>query len=630
MTALLTAAALLCVAFALAWRFGDTLPGVAPTVVCGVGLVLYGLAFLRHMSWIDGLLLLCAAVAVWYLVRRTRREGIAALAAEARRLLGDPYVWLGAAAVAVMCFLLRDAQILDWDGYNFWGPDTKSLWFYDGFAPKYSNVSPEFGDYPPFCQLIWWWGAHLAGDCQERYFFFAYYAFGMTLLLSVASRFRREKGTPWWLAAVSCAAAVVLPGVACTAWYRGLYVDPPMAMIFGCALSLAVCREEDHPAFWRGKLTVFLLCLPLVKTIGMMWSALAAAFWLLWWRERRGEWRYPLAALGGSAALFGSWKLFCAVMERSTALVTGFSTLAGERLGELLRGEFFTAGNSWGYLKSYAKAFLLQPIHREYTWAIDLSPAALAAVLLVGAVLLWKFGFVPRKKLGRLMGFLAATLGVAYTVLIVGQLTMFYPETQYLEPLNAVTLMTRYCSPANMGLLLLLVSLAAGRAAGAEPAPPERRRLAAFGLCAAALLACGPYGDLYRRFISDPLDPQRIEKRQEYADAYAPFLAAVEGLPLGREGDRVLLGVYQMYFNPIVINEAAPVAFRATVLSGDGEADLAALTAALAGGHEGYLYLTGCSDELAERLSQCTSGGFRPGTLYTVDSVEPLRLTPMN
>lgn len=626
---ILTAAAVLCVAFALAWRFDDTLPGVLPTVVCTVGLTLYTLAFVNRLSWIDGILLLCAAAAAAWMIRETRKKGRKALADQAGRLLADPYFWVGAAAIVLMCFLLRNAQILDWDSYNVWGPDTKSLYYRDGFAPKYANVSSEFGDYPPFAQLIWWWGAHLLGDCRERYFFFAYYAFGAILLFSAASRFRPRSGgwRGWLAAAVSCAAAVALPGVACTAWYRGLYVDPLMAMLFGCILGLAVCREEGHPGFWRAKMTVFLLCLPLVKTIGLLWAALGAAFWWLWWKERREEWRYPLAALGGSAALFGSWKLFCAVMERSTALVTSFSTLAGERLGELLRGEFFTAGNNWGYIKSYAKAFLFFPIHRETTAAIDLSPAALAVLLLAGAALLWRFGFVSKKKLGRLMGFMVLTLLGIYTILTVGQLTMFYPEIQYLEPLNAVTLMTRYCSPANIGLLLLLASLAAGGGTEGESALPELRRLAAWAVCGAVLFSCGPYNDLYRRFIYDPLDSQRIEKRQEFRTAYAPFLDAVKDVPLDREGARVLLGVYGMSFNPIVINEAAPVGFRAAILTEDGGADFTALQTALAGGHESYLYLTGCTPALAELLSACTDGGaFRPGVLYSVASADPLAL----
>lgn len=625
---ILTMAAVLCVAFALAWRFDDTLPGVLPTVVCAVGLALYALAFVNRLSWIDWLLLLCGGGALAYLALRTRREGGRALAEAARRLLGDPWFWVGAAAIVLMCFLLRDARVLDWDSYNIWGPDTKSLYYRDGFAPKYANVSSEFGDYPPFSQLIWWWGAHLLGDCQERYFFFAYYAFGAILLFSVASRFRPRGGgwRGWLAAAVSCAAALLLPGVACTAWYRGLYVDPLMAMLFGCTLGLAVCREEEHPGFWRAKMTVFLLCLPLVKTIGLLWAALAAFFWWLWWRGR-GEWPFALAALGGSAAVFGSWKLFCAVTERSTALVTGFSTLAGERLGELLRGEFFTAGNNWGYIKSYAKAFLFFPIHRESTPAVDLSPAALALLLLGAGVLLWRFGFVPGKKLGRLMGFMALTLFGIYAVLTVGQLTMFYPETQYLEPLNAVTLMTRYCSPANIGLLLLLASLAAGGGTEGESALPEPRRLAAWAVCGAVLFSCGPYNDLYRRFIDDPLDPQRVEKRESFAAAYAPFLEAVRAVPLDREGARVLLGVYGMGFNPIVVNEAAPVGFRAAILTEDGGADFAALQTALAGGHESYLYLTGCTPALAELLSACTDGGaFRPGVLYTVASADPLAL----
>lgn len=625
----LTLAAVLCIAFYLAWRFEDTLLGVLPTVVCAVGLALYGLAFFRRMSLIDVLLLAAGALAVWAMVRKTKREGRQALAGAARRLLADPYFWAGVAAIAVMCVLLRGEQILEWDGYNFWGPDTRSLYFRDGFAPKYANTAPEFGDYPPFSQLIWWWGLHLAGEYREEYIFFAYYAFGALLLLSVADRFRRGEGKSPWIAVPACAAAILLPGAACTAWLRALCVDPLMSMLFGCAVSLVVCRDERHTGFWRGKLAVCLLSLSLVKSIGLMWSALALIFYCLWWRERR-EWPFALAGLAGCGACFGSWKLFCTVTERSTALVTSFSALAAERLGELARGEFLTAGNNWGYIKSYAKAFLFTPIHREYTGALDLSPAALILLMFAGAAALWKFGFVPRKKLGRLLGFMVLSLGLIYGIMMVGQMTMFYPETQYLEPLRAATLMTRYCAPANMGLLILLVTFASGRAAGSEAPPvPEGRRLAAFGICAAVLFSCGAYDEMYRRFIYDPLDEQRIELRDQYRAACAGFVEAAEAIPLDEEGGRAVLGIYGMWHNPIMANETAPVSIMPVVLSEDPEADLAAVRDAVDRGHGKYLYFIGCSEALARELSACTTDGapFQSGVLYTVGGGEDLELT---
>ena len=41
-----------------------------------------------------------------------------------------------------------------WDDYNFWATDVKSIFYRNGFADKYANAAPEFGDYPPGTQMM--------------------------------------------------------------------------------------------------------------------------------------------------------------------------------------------------------------------------------------------------------------------------------------------------------------------------------------------------------------------------------------------------------------------------------------------------------------------------------------------
>lgn len=624
-----TVLAVLAVAVALAWRFEDTLLGVLPPLLCAMGLVLYVLAFFNALSAIDWLWLAAGLWAVWLMGRMARAEGTAALRGRLRRILDDPNLWVCVVILAVMCLCLRGEQILEWDGYNFWGPDTKSLFYRDGYAPLHSNPASRFGDYTPMAQLIWWWFTHLAGAYGENYVFMGYYIFGALLLFGVADRFRGA-GRPWnvVVAAVACVCAVVLPGVACTAWYRALCVDPLMAMVFGLTLSLTVCRSERHPGFWRAKLLALAMCLTLVKSIGILWAALALGFWCLWWGKERGAWRFALVWGGGIALCRASWSVFCGLTERSTALVGNFYATVGQRLRELADGVFLTSGNNRGYLVSYAKAFLCTPIHRESTPALDIPPVVLVLLLLAAALLLWRFGFVPRRKGGRLLAFMAVTLAIIYLVVVVGQLTMFYTETGYLEPVKALTLMTRYCAPAHMGLLMLLCTFASGQATGSAPeASLGRRRAVALGAAAAVILSCGAYSEMYRRFVQDDLDPQRIRLRESYCEQYSGFLSAVEGLPLDRLDTRVLLCIYQTNMNPIVINEASPISFCHLALAGDGEGDLAAILAELERTGSGYLYVDGCTGELAEALAAAAGEPVETGVLYRVTGTEPLRLT---
>lgn len=626
--------AFVCIAFAAAWYFEDTLVGIFPFLACIIGLFLYILAFFHAMSWIDWVLILGGIAAICAILKMRKSKGSKAFLAELRRQFCDSHFLMCIIILLIMCVLLRGEQILEWDGYNFWGPDTKSLYYRDGFAMQYSNTASRFGDYTPFTQLILWIGPHLAGAYQEQYLFFAYYVFGALLLFSVADKFRMEKGAGKHICAVfSCIGAIVLPGVVCTAWFRAIYVDSIMAMMFGAVLCQIVCKNGENPLLRKAKILIYIMCLTLVKSIGILWSVLAILFFCLWKEKGKKEFFFPLACAAGMLSCYASWLVFCRVMDRSTYLVDGFSTVAAQRMLEIKNGVFFSIGNNWGYLTSYARAFLLTPMHREKTVAIDLSPALFFVLLFAAMTLLWKFGFIPRKKFGRLIGFMVFTIGIIYTVLIVGQMTMFYTETQYLNPISAVTLMTRYCAPANMGFLILLCAFASGKAAenGKQIAAPQRKRVVSLILTGAFVFSCGAYAEMKRRFIYDPLDETRIEKRETMCQNYADFLNDIKAVPINEQGSRVLLCIYQQEMNPIVTNEASPVSFLSLALTGNNETDLKAISDALAIGHEKYLYIANCEPHFAELLSDFTADGseFEKNALYEIDWDSKLTLRPV-
>ena len=610
-------AALLCALFALAWRTRQTMVELAPYGLCAMGLVLYVLAFFCGMGLIDGLLLLAGAAALLWMIARVRREGRAALLAELRRQLLDPYLWGCVLLLAVMCFALRHEQILEWDAHNFWGPDIKSLYFREGYAAKYSNVSPNFGDYTPVFQLILWWFPHLLGSYQESYLFCGYFIFSGLMLFSAGTAvYRRFRRGRWftWLLIPFCALCV--PGVCSTAWYRSLYVDPVMAILFGMILCRIVLRPERDLALWKAELVIASGCLALMKGIGILWSVFAALFFVLWWLREKREYRFSLLFLAAPALLTGSWSLYCRVMERSGYLADSFSSRAAQRLSELLSGTFFDSEMTRGYILSYIRGFFLTPVHREYTVAIDFSPFAIVVLLVLAAAALWYFGAVPRKKLGRLLFYTLGTTFTIYLIVSIGQLTMFYYETQYLDPVSAVTLMGRYCEPANTGLLMLMVTFAgAAVPGGALRHLREGRRWLLGGAAALVLVTSTGYREAYRRFVYDELDASRIEKRMTFLNTYRDFIEATAAVPYRESGSRVLLVLREEEMNPIVINAVSPVSLAYVHLNQGGQADYEGLLAALEENHCGYLYLMECGDDLLARLPE----GTRRGTLYRVE-----------
>lgn len=624
----MTAVVLICILFivsALCWKFHEHVLGILPWVLCGIGAVLYLLAYLRCMSLIDWVLIVCGVCAVAYITRKTRKDGADKLVDELKRQFLDSHLWAAVIILVAACVLLQGEKILEWDGYNVWGPDTKGLYYHDGFAPKYSNPAPGFGNYTPMAQIIWWWFLHLGGVYDEQYIFFGYYIFGALMLFSVADKFRAaDRYRNVLYAVLACVTAVVLPGVACTAWYRALCADPLSAILFGALLSELIHRPKEDRLLWRAKLLTGFFCLPLIKSVAILPALLAAGFCFIWLGREKAERKFAFACLAVTAASSLSWVVFCRLTDRTGYLTSSFSSALSARLSELKAGVLFTQGYTRGYIVSYIRAFVFSPIHREKTWAIDLSPLMLLAILFLAAFALWKVGCVPKDKIKSLVVFMVLTTAVLYAVLGIGQLTMFYEETQYLEPANALTLMTRYCSPASIGLLMLLFSFSSGRAEGADANLPSARQAVCCAVSSVLILSCGAYVEMGKRFIYDSLDQQRIELRGEYCALYEDFLEKIADIPIREESSRVLLGHYETYMNPIVVNEASPVSFVSVYLSGSAESGLSALIQEAERSHSGYLYLNGASDELIVALSEYINEPFMVRQLYKTAEVGDL------
>lgn len=562
MSLILNLSALGGVSLLLSLRFRESLARTVPVALCSALLLLYVLAFFRKMPWLDAAAALCLAALAVLFGLRCRRDGFLSAAKTALGPLRDVQVWVNLAALLAVALLVNYRQILEWDAYNFWGADIKSLFYRGGFAEKNSNPAAAFGDYPPLMQLAVWWFLHLFGRFDEGLVFSGYYAFGMVLLLSLTDRPRFSGAWQRVLGGGACAALLfLLPGVGDTSWYRALYADPVMGLLFGCLLTEIAARQAS-PGFALYKWSVLGAAVCLTKSIGFMWAAFGVLFLLIWHGLSAGTLKKAAVLLGTGGLCYGSWAAFCKILSRTTYLSDSIGSTVGERAAEILNGTFLSAGDNLGYIKSFVKAFLFAPVHREWTPAVDLTPG-LVVLLILGLLALFRLGgWLTTRQAVKLALYFIGICGVTYFVLLCGHLSIFYAEKKYLDPMNMVVTMTRYGCPAATGFLMLAF------AAGAE-----RWRWGAGKSLSAwtpwvlpvVILLCAGYNDVGRCIIrgADQLDPQRIQLRAKYQESMADFLAETAGtVPLEGEGQRVLLVMKDGDYNPIISYLAAPVSIQ--------------------------------------------------------------------
>ena len=178
----LTFLAILLVAELIAYKQGEKLADTLGITCCGCILLLYFLAFFRILSWIDYISIpVIIAIAVLVISEGATKDYL-------RHFLTVQNI-----CILVTLVLLSVSQIPRvaswWDDINYWATDVKAMLAIDGFAGKYGNVSPEFGDYPPAMSLFKWLFVHInPKEYTEGLGFSGYLCFNFVLLLPLISR----------------------------------------------------------------------------------------------------------------------------------------------------------------------------------------------------------------------------------------------------------------------------------------------------------------------------------------------------------------------------------------------------------------------------------------------------------
>ena len=456
---LLSIIAFLIVTFVVAYKVKENVAEVLPVTVCGLIFILYILAYFRCLTLIDGIsagVIVCSLFCLFRSGREKRKEWIR----EAGKLLLHPVTIMIFAAVILVSILVQDRITLWWDDVNFWATDVKSIYYLNGFAGKYGNAAPEFGDYPPGVQLFKWWFLHFnPAEFKEGLMFAGYYTLNILLLAPLFANMKKAgnallSGLQYVLGGVCL---FIFPSMVETFYLEGTCSDLPMGIAYGLFLWSVINERKHNIKFSYCRQTMSLALVMLCKNTGFQWVIYGLIFWLVYhWfmykEERKGILLRFLSISFWPVAMEGSWLLSC-LLKRRVAKLTG----AGIKMA--VSGVVPNVDYRLDLVRNFVQGFTVVPIHRQNTIGIDLS--VLAVIVLVACTIVF-FGskkIITVKERNLLLGFFAVSGMVSYGMTLVAHLTIFVTELQYLEASVMTASIERYGAPFTIGLLYVMWGL---------------------------------------------------------------------------------------------------------------------------------------------------------------------------
>ncbi|MDE7249999.1 MAG: hypothetical protein K2N82_08950, partial [Lachnospiraceae bacterium] len=263
------------------------------------------------------------------------------------------------------------------------------------------------------------------------------------------------------------------PSVAEAFWIDGCCADLTMAVIYGAFLVAVTDREGHSNAFYYGRQALYLMVLVLCKNTGFIWVAFGLIFdygyhLVMHKKEacekgaKKGHRRWFLLVTALPVLTECIWLSFC-LLNRRVAKLTGVAI-------QMATGSMNIPEYQEEMVRAFTEAFIKWPLHRRSTLAIDLSPLALYLLLILFVVLLWKFHLLDKEYAIYTGIFMAASGLIFYAFNLVGHLTIFAVETQYLEPFGMVSSIERYGAPFTIGGLCLITYLLLEKSKGYQGA----------------------------------------------------------------------------------------------------------------------------------------------------------------
>lgn len=445
----------------LSYVWEEKLVEVLPVLTCILVFVLYALALIRHLSLIDVISLVIIIVFLLWFIKNNKEKRTDFTKSCLNNMTQASFI-TAVILIALVIICTSHRVVTWWDDMNFWASDMKSVYYLDGFASKYGNVSPEFGDYPPAGQLFKWYFLHFnPRTFNEGLAFAGYYTMNIIFMLPILRYLKGKNVIMMFFMALSL---WFLPSIADTFGYYGFCADLTLACVYGGFLFAVTddkddsARQENGRSFYYIRLAFYLGLLVLIKSAGCIWATFGLVFFVVYRISRKDRTKKNTLNAGNIAVfatpliMGGSWLIFCLMMRRVTKTTA-------TAVKYITTDEYGLSGYMSDYAKAFINAFVKLPLHQEKSGLINLTPLAFYICVCLIVIFFYRKGLMPKKQ-GRIVLLFSIVSGaVFYGMIFAAHITIFANETQYLEPLGMIMSIERYGAPFTIGMIIFLSNI---------------------------------------------------------------------------------------------------------------------------------------------------------------------------
>ena len=345
------------------------LPSFMMTLLLGI----YALGILKksHHAYSLSLcaFLVIAVVFVVFLFKRRPRLSLTGLLAWVREHVGF-ITFLCVCVLMIWCYHTHFVMV--WDDFHYNATFPKDCYFY-GTMPVGNHSATFYKSYLPLMQLFFYWGFQAAGFSEAIMF-----QYKMVLIyVLILPVFARMNGVGVLRKIATGVFAGILPFLFLNEVQESLSMDCVVGLLFAYAM-VRILGSRVHDWFEYYDIAVALMCLTLMKTISVIFTAIALGTWFVYvmFGDRK-DLRKEIAGIFGTGVLcvvaYFSWKVFCNL--------NGNSNYLSDRLGVNIT-------NGTG-IPDYAANTVREMVKSLWTMHLHLGPwgLSMAGILIFALVL---------------------------------------------------------------------------------------------------------------------------------------------------------------------------------------------------------------------------------------------------